>query len=252
MKAVHPAALCAPLLLASCMIAPVRGLGPPLPPATREVTGQVTGQVTVAGGGSADGAIVQTHLRGGYRLADWATAELGLSVGGDSDPANTELRSRQALTMPWGLWPTLGLSLNLGPVDVRLVGFLLGGGGPQGPGGLMALAGGTVGARLRRATVYAGYLFQWTYGLLGEREYSSWCHQVPVGFAFPPIALDRRGLVGLRPGVEALYVLQTVDQYPTDSVYDRVAVLLTVSVGPNVSGRGLRHRPPPSVSGARP
>ena len=208
-------------------IATYQGLGPVI----RPVGGaeDLNGRVTVSGGGGPDAGVIQTTLSAVGALADWFGLEVGVTADGVYDGRNEPLRQKQDLTMNWGLWPFVAPTFYIGPVDLRVILFGIGGGGPEGPGGYMGLIGGSLGYRLDGMQMYAGFTAQAVFGCC-EGEYTGVSYQVPVGFVFEEIPLTSEGEGACRLGLELVWARNSAGNGGVSSAdWDSVTLFTTVT-----------------------
>jgi hypothetical protein len=189
-------------------IAMAQGVGPiPAPGGEDRI------HVAMAAGGGPGQGTVQTAIGGAFRAADWFAADLTILINGVYQSSNEGLRDQQELTMNWGLWPLLSGIFYIGPVDLRLSLFGIGGGGPEGPGGYMGHASGTLGLRIDDVhSLWAGFYAQAVFGCCNG-EYDGVSYQVPVGLVFEKVALG--------DGWNLLFALETI--WSRDTIDGRTA-----------------------------
>ncbi|MBI5499162.1 MAG: hypothetical protein HY907_02895 [Deltaproteobacteria bacterium] len=192
-------------------IAMAQGVGP----VPRPGGGEGIHAALAAGGGPGRGT-VQTALGAVLPAADWFAADVTLLVNGVYQSDNDGLRAKQELTVNWGLWPLLSGIFYMGPVDLRLSLFGIGGGGPEGPGGYMGHASGTLGLRIDEVrALWAGFSAQAVFGCCNG-EYDAVSYQVPVGLVFERVALG--GGWDLAFALEALWSRETIDGRAADAI----------------------------------
>lgn len=134
--------------------------------------------------------------------ARWFGIEIGAVVTGLGDPALDALSEAQDSSDLWGVLPFAAPTFVIGPVHIRLVLFGFGGGGPEGPAGMIGIAGGSVGYHGDRWALYAGGTAFGTFGCC-EGEYQSLVVMAPVGASFDlPTGWKR---ADLSVDVEAMY-----------------------------------------------
>ena len=212
-------------------ITAMQGTGPVARPTDGDEFG---GRVTLAGGGGSgesDVGVFQATIAGTPAIADWFGLEVGVSVNGVYDARNAALRGKQDLTTNWGLWPYVAPTFYIGPVDLRLILFGIGGGGPEGPAGFMGLAGGTLGYRFDGGQAWAGFTAQAVFGCCNG-EYSGVFYQVPIGIEFFEVPFGETAEDGsMRLGLELIWARNAVGRSSADEEYDTVILLGSVSLG---------------------
>ncbi|MBI5488674.1 MAG: hypothetical protein HY905_15175 [Deltaproteobacteria bacterium] len=168
-----------------------------------------------AGGGPGRGT-VQAAVGAALPAADWFAADVTILVNGVYQSGNDGLRAKQDLTVNWGLWPLLSGIFYMGPVDLRISVFGIGGGGPEGPGGYMGHASGTLGLRIDEVhALWAGFSAQAVFGCCNG-EYDGVSYQVPVGLVFERVVLG--GGWDLAFALEALWSRETIDGRAADGI----------------------------------
>lgn len=189
--------------LISCLAHP-QGLGGLSLPATLTGRPKVQLQASLAGGGHTHGGLVQGKLSATLlNRKRWFAFEVGMLANGTGDTRFRSLHRAQGSSFNYGFVPFAAPIFFVGPVHIRLMGSLLGGGGPQGPAGFWGLGGGSVGYHFGRACVYAGGV---VYANLGccKTNFFSHSYQYPLGFSMDfPFGKRKRKL--LRLGLEVIY-----------------------------------------------
>jgi hypothetical protein len=199
------------VVAASGCIAMVQGVGPVPGPA-----GEGRIRMAMAAGGGPERGVVQAVLGGGFEADDWFSADLSFVVNGVYQSTNEGLRAKQDLTMNWGLWPLVSGIFHMGPVDLRLSLFGIGGGGPEGPGGYMGHASGTLAVRFDEVrSLWAGFSAQAVFGCC-EGEYDAVSYQVPVGLILERVSFGDGWSMLL--GLEALWARETIDAVTADTI----------------------------------
>ena len=192
-------------------MAMVQGVGPIPAPG-----GEARVRIAMAAGGGPGQGTVQTSLSSGFQAEDWFAADLTVVVNGVYQSINEGLRAKQDLTMSWGLWPLISGTFYMGPVDLRISLFGIGGGGPEGPGGYMGHASGTLGLRMDDVrSLWAGFSAQAVFGCC-QGEYTGVSYQVPVGLVFERLAFaDGWSLLF---ALEGIWARETFDGQTVDTI----------------------------------
>lgn len=189
----------------SACMAMTRGVGPIPAPVDEQGA-----RLALAAGGGQEVGVVQGTVGVNVQAAEWFAVDLSIVVPGVYDAFDSYLRSAQDLTMNWGVWPVLSGIFYIGPVDLRLSAFGIGGGGPEGLAGYMAYAAGTLGLRIHDVrSLWAGFSVQAVNGCCAT-NYSGVSYQVPVGVVFDRIPLDADGAFDLVFALEVLWARDSV------------------------------------------
>ena len=189
----------------SACMAMARGVGPIPAPVDEEGA-----RLALAAGGGQEVGLVQGTVGATYQAAEWFALDLSIVVPGVYAAFDSYLRSAQDLTMNWGLWPVASAIFYIGPVDLRLSLFGIGGGGPEGPAGYMGYAAGTLGLRIDDVrSLWAGFSAQAVNGCC-ETNYSGVSYQVPIGIVFDRLPLSAAGDAALVFALELLWARDTV------------------------------------------
>jgi hypothetical protein len=106
--------------------------------------------------------------------------------------------------------------------------FGIGGGGPEGPGGYMGLAGATVGLHLDGMQVYSGFTAQAVFGCC-EGEYEGVHYQVPVGWVIDEFGLSDDDVWMGRLGLELVWSRNSTGGSYGDVAWDAVTILANLT-----------------------